>query len=152
MKKLLFLVVLISGVVTSQPLDEKQYILQSQKGAVFDLITFIVEDGNFRIGAIKTNQPNLKYRQSNYNASETSFLLVFKDDNNEENYQKNIANPLFVTAQHHDFENSRYFFGLDKNSIFSVNIPHDLQFKFVDVIQLDASNEMAIQRLRGVSK
>ena len=78
MKKLLFLTVLISGVAITQPLDEKQYILQSQKGAVFDLITFIVEDGNFRIDAIKTNQPNLKYRQSNYNASETSFLLVFK--------------------------------------------------------------------------
>ena len=109
MKKLLFLTVLISGVVISQPLDEKQYILQSQKGAVFDLITFIVEDGNFRIDAIKTNQPNLKYRQSNYNASETSFLLVFKDDNNEEIYQKNIGNPLFVRAQHHGFENSKYF-------------------------------------------
>mgnify|MGYP003301174027 CR=1 FL=1 len=37
MKKLLFLVVLISGVVTSQPLDEKQYILQSQKGAVVSI-------------------------------------------------------------------------------------------------------------------
>ena len=68
MKKLLFLTVLISGLAISQPLDEKQYILQSQKGAVFDLITFIVEDGNFRIDAIKTNQPNLKYRQPNYNA------------------------------------------------------------------------------------
>ena len=72
MKKLLFLTVLISGVVISQPLDEKQYILQSQKGAVFDLITFIVEDGNFRIDAIKTNQPNLKYRQPNY----LSLILV----------------------------------------------------------------------------
>ena len=37
MKKLLFLTVLISGVVISQPLDEKQYILQSQKGAVVSI-------------------------------------------------------------------------------------------------------------------